>query len=295
LKDVDDASLITCRSGEGRYNFRAAARAVQMWGEGEVCMRRRAITIAITIAQLLLIATPGEAQQRDAAVERARRYVPLIVAAATSHRVDPRLLWTVAWLETRFRHYDEQGRVIRSEAGAKGIMQIMPGTAAQYGWRDEHDAAQAIDAAARYLRYLQGLFAGRLDQILAAYNAGEGAVGAFRDGLSLTLPSGKVVNPKRIRSPIPPYQETVEYVKNGLAVFRTLARANHFSEPQLARLQNIEPEGQDAPLLVAVELEEAPEELRKGTVYAGEGPSDNPSDTPNLPKNSTSRSVYSRY
>ena len=85
---------------------------------------------------LLMIATSGDAQQKDVAVERARRYEPLIVAAAIKHRVDPRLLWTVAWLETRFRHYDERGRVIASPAGAMGIMQIMPATAARYGWRD---------------------------------------------------------------------------------------------------------------------------------------------------------------
>ena len=102
------------------------------------------------IALLLLIATSGEAQQKDVAVERARRYEPLIVAAAIKHRVDPRLLWTVAWLETRFRHYDERGRVIASPAGAKGIMQIMPATAARYGWRDERRRG-AVDRRRRSL------------------------------------------------------------------------------------------------------------------------------------------------
>jgi len=251
--------------------------------------------LTITIALLLLFAAPSDAQQREAAVERGRRYEPLIVAAAIKHRVDPRLLWTVAWLETRFRHYDERGRVITSPAGAKGIMQIMPATAARYGWRDERDAAQAMDAAARYLRDLQEMFAGRLDLILAAYNAGEGAVEAFRGGRALALPSGKVVNPKRIRSSIPPYRETVAYVKSGLDVFKTLAQSNYFSAPLLAGLQNIEPEEEDAVSLVAIELEEMPEELRKGSVYAGAGPSNEPSDTPNLPKNSISRSVYSQY
>jgi soluble lytic murein transglycosylase-like protein len=250
--------------------------------------------LTITIALLLLFAAPSDAQQREAAVERGRRYEPLIVAAATKHRVDPRLLWTVAWLETRFRHYDERGRVITSPAGAKGIMQIMPATAARYGWRYERDAAQAIDAAARYLRDLQGMFEGRLNLILAAYNAGEGAVEAFRGGRALTLPSGKVINPKRIRSSIPPYRETVSYVKNGLAVFKRLAQAKYFSEPLLAGVQTIESKEEDATSLVAIELEEMPEELRKGSVYSGAGPSNEPTDSPNLPKNSISRSVYSQ-
>lgn len=247
-------------------------------------MRRRAIIIAL----LLLSATSGEARQKDTAVERARRYEPLIVAAAIERRVDPRLLWTIAWLETKFQPH------LTSSAGAQGMMQFMPATAKRYGLRDPFDPEQAMDAAARHLRDLQQMFAGRLDLILAAYNAGEGAVEAFRRGRALELPSGKVVNPKRIRSSIPPYRETVAYVKNGLAVFRRLARANYFSAQQLARLQNVEPEDDDAPSLVVAELEEMPEELRKGSVYAGAGPSNEPSSNPILPKNSTSRSVYSR-
>jgi soluble lytic murein transglycosylase-like protein len=238
------------------------------------------------------------AQQKDEGVERARAYEPLIVATSIRRHVDPRLLWTVAWLETRFRHYDERGRVIMSPAGAKGIMQIMPGTAARYGWRDERDAAQAIDAAACYLSDLQEMFEGRLDMILAAYNAGEGAVEAFRSGRSLALPSGKVLNPKGVRSPIPPYRETVAYVRNGLAVFITLARANYFSPQHLSSFQNIEPPAPDdvtAPALITAELEEMPDEIRKGSVYAGARASNETSNTPNLPKNSASQSVYSRY
>jgi Transglycosylase SLT domain len=174
-------------------------------------------------------------------------------------------------------------------------MQLMPATAARFGVKNIFDPEQSIDAATRYLRVLQEMFAGRLDLILAAYNAGEGAVEAFRGGRALALPSGKVVNPKRIRSSIPPYRETVAYVKSGLDVFKTLAQSNYFSAPLLAGLQNIEPEEEDAVSLVAIELEEMPEELRKGSVYAGAGPSNEPSDTPNLPKNSISRSVYSQY
>jgi soluble lytic murein transglycosylase-like protein len=247
------------------------------------------------IALLLLIGTSGEAQERDEVVERSRRYEPLIVAAAIEHGVDPRLLWTVAWLETRFRHYDERGRVIASPVGAKGIMQIMPATAARYGWRDERDAAQAIEAAARYLRDLEERFTGRLDMILAAYNAGEGAVEAFRDGRALALPSGKIINPKRIRSNIPPYRETVAYVRNGLAVFKQLAQTNYFSAPLLADRQHMKPAEEDKTSLIVVELEEMPEELRKGSVYADAAFSNESSNTLNLPKNSVSRSIYSQH
>src|SRR5262249_33232132 len=143
-------------------------------------------------------------------------------------------------LETRFRHYDEQGHIITSRTGAKGVMQFMPRTADRYGWRDEHNVSQAIDAAARYLKNLQTMFSGRLDQILAAYNAGEVAVEAFRTGRRVALSNGKVINPKGIRSEIPPYRETVNYVANGIQMFARLDAARYFSGPHLVSLRVID-------------------------------------------------------
>jgi hypothetical protein len=70
-----------------------------------------------------------------------------------------------------------------------------------------------------------------------------------------------------------------------------VASDDGFAAPLLAGLQTIESKEEDAVSLVAIELEEMPEELRKGSVYAGAGPSNEPSDTPNLSKNSISRSV----
>jgi soluble lytic murein transglycosylase-like protein len=241
-------------------------------------------SLTITIALLLLFATPSDAQQRDVAVERARRYEPLIVAASIKHRVDPRLLWTVAWLESRF-----QPRVT-SGAGARGMMQFMPATARRYGLRDPFDPAQSVDAAARYLRDLQEMFGRRLDLILAGYNAGEGAVKAFRAGRKLILSDGRVINPRGIQSAIPPYRETVNYVTNGTQVFGMLVRTGYFSGDGLARLRNIEtPKEEELATLVTVDLEEMPEdivELKKGSVYAVEV-------APTLPaKSPATRSVY---
>jgi hypothetical protein len=244
-------------------------------------MNRRTITIA-----LLLISIPADhtlAQEGEAS-RRARLYEPLIVAASIKHRVDPRLLWTVAWLESRFRP-----RVI-SSAGARGMMQFMPATAQRYGLRDAFDPAQAVDAAARYLRDLQEMFGPRLDLILAGYNAGEGVVKAFRSGRELVLSDGRVINPGRIKSPIPPYRETVNYVTNGARIFGILVRAGYFSERRLARLRNIESRNEEElQALVTVDLQGTPEgivDLKRGSVYAIE-------ETQSLPaKNSSAHSVY---
>jgi len=234
---------------------------------------------------LLLMITPsGEAQQKDVAVERARRYEPLIVAASIKHRVDPRLLWTVAYLETRFQPQEV------SPKGARGLMQLMPATAARFGVKNIFDPEQNIRGAAQYLRFLLDLFDGNVSLTLAGYNAGEGTVEAFRSGRPLVLSNGKVINPKGIKSTIPPYRETVNYVTNGAQIFGMLVRTGYFSGDGLAHLRSIETtKEEEVATLVTVDLEEMPEDivdLKKGSVYAVE-------ESPPLPaKSPATRSVY---
>jgi len=162
---------------------------------------------------------------------RAQRVEPAIASAATRYGVDPRVLWTIAFLETRF----QPGLV--SVKGARGLMQFMPGTAARYGLRNPHDANAAIDAAARYVRDLARRFNNRFELVLASYNAGEGAVEAYLKGVSLRTPDGRVINPNRIRAAggIPPYTETREYVARGLLIARGLTTANVFSPALMER------------------------------------------------------------
>jgi soluble lytic murein transglycosylase-like protein len=113
------------------------------------------------------------ARRRSAMRQRARLYEPLIAAAAAKHKVDPASLWTIGYLETRFRAR------ARSPKGAQGLMQFMPETGRRFNLTNPDDAAQSIDAAARYVAALTRQFGSRLDLILAAYNSGETSV-AFR-------------------------------------------------------------------------------------------------------------------
>ena len=136
---------------------------------------------------------------------RASLYEPLIASAAQRHSVDPSLLWTIAYLESRFRQ--EAISYKDGKPCAYGMMQFTAPTAARYGLKNPHDVREAIDAAARYVRDLQKRFGARGDLILAAYNAGEGTVEAFRDGRRLVLPNNKIINPGGIRTGgIPPYR-----------------------------------------------------------------------------------------
>jgi soluble lytic murein transglycosylase-like protein len=81
-----------------------------------------------------------------------------------------------------------------SHKGARGLMQLMPGTAARFGVSNIWDPKQNIEGGARYMRFLLDLFGGDIKLALAGYNAGEGAV--MKYGYQ-----------------VPPYNETQEYVR----------------------------------------------------------------------------------
>jgi hypothetical protein len=102
--------------------------------------------------------------------------------------IDPYLVFLVIEKESRFHP-----RAV-SPKGAMGLMQLMPGTARRLGVRKPFDAAENIRAGTQYMRELMDMFGGKVELVLASYNAGEGAV----------LKYGKSV---------PPYRETREYVK----------------------------------------------------------------------------------
>lgn len=124
----------------------------------------------------------------------------LISAAASRHGVDPMMLHAVITQESRYRSSAV------SPVGARGLMQVMPGTGAMLGVRNAAhlmDPAVNIDAGARLLKRLWNRFQGRFDLVLAAYNAGEGAVTKY--GYR-----------------IPPYRETQNYVTGVKAIYRKL-------------------------------------------------------------------------
>ncbi|HEX8336459.1 MAG TPA: lytic transglycosylase domain-containing protein [Pyrinomonadaceae bacterium] len=112
----------------------------------------------------------------------------LIRLNGNRYGVDPYLIYCVIRQESGFR------AGVTSHAGAMGLMQLMPGTAARYGVTNPYDPAQSIMGGTRYLANLLRLFGGRVDLALAGYNAGEGAV-------------------MKYGRRIPPYAETQNYVR----------------------------------------------------------------------------------
>lgn len=118
---------------------------------------------------------------------------------AQRHRVDPLLLHAVIRQESGYR------KSIRSHAGAIGLMQIMPATGASLGVAtpDLLIPESNVDAGARLIKKLYHKYDGNFRLVLAAYNAGEGAV-------------------KKYGNQIPPYTETQNYVNRVLAHYDRL-------------------------------------------------------------------------
>jgi soluble lytic murein transglycosylase-like protein len=111
-----------------------------------------------------------------------------IVESGARNGVDPVLIYSIMHQESSFK----RGAI--SPKGARGLMQLMPGTAARFGVTNIFDPRQNIEGGTRYMRFLLDSFNGDVSLALAGYNAGEGAV----------LKYGRRV---------PPYRETQEYVR----------------------------------------------------------------------------------
>jgi soluble lytic murein transglycosylase-like protein len=166
---------------------------------------------------LLIGAVSVSAQSKRAARSTpslSNQYETEFADAARRHGVDAKLLRVIGYLESRFNP------LAVSPKGARGLMQFIPATARRFGLNNPHEPAQAIEAAARYVRTLQTQFGARPDLILAAYNAGETTVTAYLTGQTIRV-GEKVINAAGQKTNgIPPYRETQRYVAQGLRLLR---------------------------------------------------------------------------
>lgn len=169
-----------------------------------------AAPVAITpdVSRIVVVAQPDDLPRSVAvpysathSVGRARSRrggESTLLAVAARHRIDPLLLHSIVAKESAFR----PGAV--SNKGALGLMQIMPGTARGLGVRDPSrllvDQELNLVTGATYLKQLQRQFGNNVPAVLAAYNAGPGAVKRYHG--------------------TPPYAETREYVKTIMKRYR---------------------------------------------------------------------------
>lgn len=195
----DERIAATLIAHSSRLGFEPAANAQRFFGpSAEVlppCLAPRPAVAAND-------PTVSDEANLDAVLARLapnkRRVAQLIRLLAPQYAIDPRLALAVAAAESNFES------LARSPRNAFGVMQLIPETAQRFKVRNIYDPTQNIRGGLAYLRWLLAYYRGDVLLTLAAYNAGEGAVDRFHG--------------------IPPYRETVDYVKRIYGMFR---KASH--------------------------------------------------------------------
>lgn len=129
------------------------------------------------------------ARQRN----RVSKFDDIIYKYSDRLEIDPILVKAIIQVESGF------DPMTVSHKGARGLMQLMPGTAKRFNVTKVHDPEQNIRGGIEYLALLLKMFPHDLSKAIAAYNAGENAVLRYGG--------------------IPPYQETQTYVRKALTVY----------------------------------------------------------------------------
>ncbi|HJU83798.1 MAG TPA: transglycosylase SLT domain-containing protein [Holophagaceae bacterium] len=147
----------------------------------------------VGIAQVRLAISQGEL----ARVLKSPELLAMVDEISQANGVDTYLARAIIQAESAFNYR------ARSRAGALGLMQLMPATAERFGVLDPFDARQNITGGVKYLKWLSDYYAGDLRKVVAAYNAGEGAVNKHNG--------------------VPPYRETLAYVPKVLDLYQRKA------------------------------------------------------------------------
>lgn len=154
-------------------------------------------------------------EEFDAKQPQRARVIKIVQELSPRYGVDPRLALSVIRAESGF---DPQAR---SPKNAQGLMQLIPETAERFNVKNVLDPRENIRGGLAYLRWLLATFRGDVPLVLAAYNAGEGAV--------------------EKHGGIPPFPETRDYVKRVLTWYgkRTHAYQETAAPPSMSVLPRV--------------------------------------------------------
>ena len=139
-----------------------------------------------------VVENPAQFRTEPPQIDRVR-LVQTVLQEARAFRLDPRLVLAVIRAESNF------DPAARSPKNAQGLMQLIPDTALRFNVQDAFDPVENLRGGMAYLRWLLAYYRGDVPLVLAAYNAGEGAVDRFRG--------------------VPPYAETLGYVQRIRALY----------------------------------------------------------------------------
>jgi soluble lytic murein transglycosylase-like protein len=133
-----------------------------------------------------------------------KKVADVVNEVAPRYGIQPRLALAVIAVESNFVPS------ARSVKDARGLMQLIPSTAARFNVRNAYDIRDNVRGGLSYLRWLLSYYRGEVMLAAAAYNAGEGAVDRYRG--------------------VPPYPETRDYVRRVMQLFR---KAQHPYDPSV--------------------------------------------------------------
>jgi soluble lytic murein transglycosylase-like protein len=185
----DDALAAFFFSAAARQGFEQARRMLQLVGAPTTgvpdCMKEPVVAAAQAPAAA---APPQPAAPPPFQIQTTapRALVDLVKKLAPQYQVEPQLVLAIMEAESNF----DSAAV--SPRNAKGLMQLIPETAARFDVKNVHDARQNIRGGLAYLRWLLAYFEGDVTLVAAAYNAGERTVERYGG--------------------VPPYGETQRYV-----------------------------------------------------------------------------------
>jgi len=137
---------------------------------------------------------PFRPEALSSSLELRRQFEGIVRSASYRYDVDPYLVLGMIKVESNFNAYAV------SHKGAKGLMQLMPGTARLHKVDNVYDPVQNIYGGVRHFRLLLDRFDGNVQLALAAYNAGAGAVAKYNS--------------------IPPYRETRNFVRRVMGYYQ---------------------------------------------------------------------------
>ena len=133
------------------------------------------------------------------AAKKSKDLIQIVSDASNKHDIDPDLINSIIRAESSFN------QKAKSSKGARGLMQLMPKTAADLGVKDSFDPEQNVDGGTKYLRALLEKYDYDVVKALAAYNAGPHRVDQYKG--------------------VPPYHETRAYVAKIVRDFNAKKRA----------------------------------------------------------------------
>ena len=147
---------------------------------------------AVNVGPAVKLGIPAEFRKPMSGAEQ-KKLMLSILKMSSGFRLDPRLVMAVIQQESSF---DPNAK---SPKNAQGLMQLIPETAERFAVKDPFDPIENVRGGMAYLRWLLAYFKGDVTLVLAAYNAGEGAVDKYRG--------------------VPPFTETLAYVQRIRALY----------------------------------------------------------------------------